>query len=72
MKHIVSVLVLVLAPVVFAAPVQTASPEPVPQANSGSARSTSNKAVSHDRHVHKHRAGNHHRRPRVTAKGHNS
>jgi hypothetical protein len=72
MEYVVSVLVLALAPAVFAAPIQTASVEPVPQASSDSARSTSSKATSHDRHVRKHRAGNHHRRPRLTAKNHNS
>ena len=72
MKQIVSVLVLVLAPAVSGAPRQTTPAEPVPQANSDSARSTSSKATSHDRHVRKHRAGNHHHRPRTTAKSHNS
>ena len=72
MKHIVTVLVLGLAPAVFAAPMQTASAGPVPQASSDSGRSTSGKASSHDRHVRKHRAGNHHHRPRLTAKNHNS
>ena len=72
MKHIVSVLVLVLTPAVFAAPMQTAPAEPAPQASSDSARSTSGKVSSHDRHVRKHRTGNHHHRPRLTAKNHNS
>jgi Ni/Co efflux regulator RcnB len=72
MKHIVSILVLVLAPVVFAAPMQTASAERVPQTSSDSARSSPSKATSHDRHVRKHRAGNHHHRPRMAAKSHNS
>jgi Ni/Co efflux regulator RcnB len=72
MKHIVIALVLVLAPAVFAAPMQTASAEPAPQTSSDSARSTSGKATSHDRHVRKRRAGNHHHRPRLTAKNHHS
>ena len=72
MKQIVSVLVLVLAPAVFAAPRQTTPAEPVPQANSDTARSTSGKGPSHDRHVRNHRAGNRHHRPRMTAKSHNS
>ena len=72
MKRLVSILVLVLAPGVFAARVQAASPEPAPQANRGSAHSTSSKATSHNRHLSKHRASNQHHRPRVTAKSHNS
>jgi len=72
MKHIIGVLVLVVAPAVLAVPRQTASPEPAPQASNDSPRSPSTKATSHARHVSKHRAGNHHRRPRTTAKGHNS
>ncbi len=72
MKQIVSVLALALMPAVFAAPWQAAPAEPVPQANSDSARSTSSKATSHDRHVRKHRTGNHHHRPRVTVKSHKS
>jgi hypothetical protein len=67
-KRIASVLVLVLTPAVFGERMQTASAQPAPQANSDGARSASSKATSHDRHVRKHRAGNHHRRPRVTAK----
>lgn len=72
MKHIVSVLALVLAPAVLAAPLQSQSAQPAPQTNNDSARSPSSKATSHDRHMRKHRAGNHHHRPRVTAKSHNS
>jgi len=63
MKHIVGVLVLVVALAVLAVPRQTASPEPAPQASNDSPRSPSTKATSHARHVSKHRAGNHHRRP---------
>ena len=72
MKQIVSVMVLVLAPAVLAAPRQTTPAEPAPQANSNGAHSSSSKATSRDRHVRKHRAGNHHRRPRMTPKNHNS
>ncbi len=72
MKHIVSILVLVLAPAVFAAPMQTASAERVPQTSRDSARSTPGKATSHDHHARKQRAGNHHHRTRMTAKSHNS
>jgi len=71
MNHIVGVLVLVLAPAVFAAPRQTTLAEPAPLASNDSARSPSSKATSHARHVRKHRAGNHHHRPRTTAKSHN-
>ena len=70
MKPIISVLALVLLLAVFAARAQTASPETAPQASRNSPHSSSNKAFSHDHHVHAHRAGNHHRRPRVTAKSH--
>jgi hypothetical protein len=72
MKHIVGVLVLVLAPAVFAAPSQTTSAEPAPQASNDSPRSPSSKTTSHARHVRRHRDGSHHRRPRTTAKSHNS
>jgi hypothetical protein len=72
MKQIVIVLLLVPAPAVSGAPRQTTPAEPVPQANSDSARSTSSKATSHDRHVRRHRAGNHHHHARATAKSHNS
>ena len=70
MKHSVSVLVLIMAPAVFAAPKQAAPAEAVPQASNDSARSTAGKASSHAR-PRKHRDGNHHRRPRTTAKKHN-
>jgi hypothetical protein len=71
MKHSVHVLVLVIAPAVFAADKQAAPAETVPQASSDSARSTAGKATSHARPVRSHRGGNHHRRPRTTAKKHN-
>jgi len=70
MKHSVHVLVLVLAPAVFAAPKQAAPAELVPQASNDSARSTVGKATSHARPARKHRDGTHHRRPRTTAKKH--
>jgi hypothetical protein len=72
MKHIVGLLVLVLAPAVFAARSQTTSAEPAPQASNDSPRSPSTKTTSHARHVRRHRDGSHHRRPRTTAKSHNS
>jgi len=72
MKHIVNVLVLFLAPAVFSAPMQAASAEPAAQTNRDRAHSTSSNATSHNRHVHKHRAGNQHHRPRLTEKNHNS
>jgi hypothetical protein len=72
MKRFVSLLVLFLAPTVFAASMQATPAEPGPQASNDSARSPSGRATSHDRHARKHRAGNHHRRPRTTAKGHMS
>jgi FlaG/FlaF family flagellin (archaellin) len=71
MKHIVGVLVLVAVSAVFAAPRQTTSAEPTPQTNNDSAHSSAGKATSHARHVRKHRGGNHHHRPRTTAKNHN-
>ena len=40
MKHSISVLVLVMAPAVFAAPKQAAPAEAIPQASNDSARST--------------------------------
>jgi hypothetical protein len=70
MKHNVCILVLCMAPAVFAAPKQAAPAELVPQASNDSARSTAGKAASHGRPVRKHRDGNHHRRPRTTAKKH--
>jgi hypothetical protein len=45
--------------------------ESASQASSDSVRSTSNRATSHDRHMRKHRAGNHRHRHRPTAKSHN-
>jgi hypothetical protein len=71
MKQIVGILVLVLAPAVFASPLQTTA-EPRPQASKDSTHSISGKGSLHNRHIHKHRAGNQHHRPRVTAKSHNS
>jgi hypothetical protein len=71
MRKMVSVLVFVLAPAVFAAPRQSVPAEPTSQASNDGPRSTSNRATSHDRHVRKHRAGNHHHRHRTTAKSHN-
>ena len=71
MKQIVVILALILAPAVFASP-QTASADPAPQANRDGAHSISGKAASHNRHLRKHRVGNQHHRPRVTAKSHNS
>jgi len=72
MNRFVSVLVLFLAPTVFAASMQATPAEPAPQASNDSARSPSGRATSHDRHARKHRASNHHRRPRTTAKSHMS
>ncbi|HXN54024.1 MAG TPA: hypothetical protein VN943_18990 [Candidatus Acidoferrum sp.] len=72
MKQIVSVLLLGLAPAVFAVSKQRAPADPAPQASNDSARSSSSKATSHDRHVRKHRASNHHHRHRTTPKSHNS
>jgi hypothetical protein len=63
--------VLFMAPAVCAAPKQAAPAETVPQASNDSARSTAGKATSHARPARKHRDGNHHRRPRTTAKKHN-
>jgi hypothetical protein len=71
MKQIFSVVVLVLAPAVFGAPRQTPPLEPAPQASNDSARSTSSKATSHDRHMRRHRASSHHHRHRTTAKSYN-
>jgi hypothetical protein len=71
MKRSVHVLVLVMAPAVFAAPQQATPAEAVPQASNDSARSAAGKATSHARPVRKHRDGSHHRRPRTTAKKHN-
>jgi hypothetical protein len=72
MKQLFSVFVLVMAPAVFAAPAQTAPTEAAPQANIDARRSPSGKATSHDRHMRKHRAGNHLHRRRTTAKNHSS
>ena len=70
MKPIVGVLMLFLAPAVFAAPRQTTPAEPASQASNDSPRSPSTKATSRAHHVRKHRDGSHHRRPRTTAKSH--
>jgi hypothetical protein len=70
MKQMVSVLLLTLAPVVFAAPRQNAPAEPASQASTESARPT-NRATSHRRHARKHRTGGQHHRRRTTAKSTN-
>jgi Ni/Co efflux regulator RcnB len=71
MKQMVCVLVFVLAPTVFAAPLQTVPAESASQASRDSVRSTSNRATSHDRHMRNHRTGNRHHRHRPTARSHN-
>ena len=70
MKHSMCLLALFMAPAVFAAPKQATPSEAVPQASNDSARSTGGKATSHAHPARKHRDGNHHRRPRTTAKKH--
>jgi hypothetical protein len=72
MKHVIGILVLVLALAVFAGAKQSSSAEPAPQGSSDGARATAGKATSHARHARKQRSGNHHRRPRTTAKSHKS
>jgi Ni/Co efflux regulator RcnB len=71
MKQMASILVLALAPALFAAPRQAAQ-DPATQAGSDSPSSPSSRATSHDRHARKHRAGNHHHRRHTTAKSHSS
>jgi hypothetical protein len=71
MKFLLSSLTLLLAPTLFAAPIQSTAPEPTPQTSIDTPRSPSGKATSHDRHMRKHRVGNHHHRRRTTAKNHN-
>jgi hypothetical protein len=70
MKTVFIFAILLLGPIVFAAP-QTSSAETAPQA-SNDGHSHSGRATSHDRHARKHHASNHHRRPRTTAKNHSS
>jgi hypothetical protein len=72
MKYVFCLWALALAPALFAAPVQAPTAEPAAQASTDNPRSPSGKATSHDRHMRKHRNGNHHHRPRTTAKNHNS
>ncbi len=71
MKQMVSVLLLTLAPVVFAAPRQNAPAEAAPQASTDSARPIPNRTTSHRRHARKHRTGGQHHRRRTTAKSTN-
>jgi len=71
MKQMVTVLLLILAPVVFAAPRQSAPAEPASQASTDSAHPNSNRATSHHRHARKHRTGGQHHRRRTTAKSTN-
>ena len=71
MKQMVSVLLLILAPVVFAAPKQNVPAEPGSQASTDNARPNSNRATSHRRHARRHRTGGQHHRRRTTAKSTN-
>jgi hypothetical protein len=73
MKQFASILVLTLAPAVFAAPRQTTPENPAPlTSNDDTPRSSSGRATSHDRHARKHRTSNHHHRRHTTARSHNS
>lgn len=71
MKQIASILVMALAPALFAAPRQAAQ-DPAPQAGSDSPFSSSSRATSHARHGRRHRMSNHHHRRHTTSKSHNS
>jgi hypothetical protein len=71
MKQIASILVLALAPALFAAPRQAAQ-DPATQAGNDSPSSSSSRTTSHARHARKHRASNHHHRHHTTAKSHTS
>jgi hypothetical protein len=70
MKRIVSLAILLLAPIAIAAP-QTSSAEPALQ-GSNNTHSRSGKVASHDRHARKHHTSNQHHRHRTTAKNHTS
>ena len=72
MKYVFCLWAFALAPAQIGAAVQAPAAEPAVQANVDNPRSPSEKATSHDRHMRKLRTGNHHRRPRTTAKNHNS
>ena len=72
MKYVFYLWAFALVPAQLAASVQTPPTEPASQANADNLRSSSGKATSHDRHMRKHRTGNHHHRPRTTAKNHTS
>jgi len=69
MKQAAIILLLSIAPPLFANPMQTPAP---PLTNDNPPRSSSGAATSHDKHAHKHRTGQHHRRHHATAKSQNN
>src|ERR1700756_2456151 len=61
-KKSLSFLLLMLAPAILAAPLQSTPPgEPPTQTGDTNVHPQTNQATSHDRHMRRHRAGSHHK-----------